>query len=147
MRRDDSDLARKVPMSVQAMRSNAEIRNGHGTFPDKFSISDPPFPTRPFRLILARRAPLDRLPHSLALSQKLLRSLHHGFPTPLARLGLLQQAPNLGSEKIELGRLILLSAEATNVVRLSAQHARVLAEDAQRKGLQHAGHRARGKTR
>jgi hypothetical protein len=30
------------------MHLNAEICNGHGTFPDKFSISDPPFPTRPF---------------------------------------------------------------------------------------------------
>jgi len=41
----DSDLVRKCPVSVIALRLNAEICNGHGTFPDKFSISDPPFST------------------------------------------------------------------------------------------------------
>jgi hypothetical protein len=40
----DSDLVRKCPVFVIAMRLNAEICNGHGTFPDKFAISDPPFP-------------------------------------------------------------------------------------------------------
>src|SRR3954470_13874216 len=41
----DSDLVRKCPASVITLRFNAEICNGHGTFPDKFSISDPPFST------------------------------------------------------------------------------------------------------
>src|SRR4051794_28007486 len=41
----DSDLVRKCPLSVITMRLNAEICNGHGTFPDKFSFSDPPSPT------------------------------------------------------------------------------------------------------
>jgi hypothetical protein len=44
----NSDLVRKSPVSVIAMPLNAETCNGHGTFPDKFSISDPPFSTRPF---------------------------------------------------------------------------------------------------
>jgi hypothetical protein len=52
----DSNLVRKCPVSVITMPLNAEICNGHGTFPDKFSISAPRFPTRPFRLILARVA-------------------------------------------------------------------------------------------
>jgi hypothetical protein len=41
----DSDLVRKCPVSVITVRLKTEICNGHGTFPDKFSISDPPFPT------------------------------------------------------------------------------------------------------
>jgi hypothetical protein len=48
----DSDLVRKCPVSVITMRLKAEICNGHGTFPDKFSISDPPFrPPFPTRLV------------------------------------------------------------------------------------------------
>jgi len=39
----DSDLVRKCPLSVTTMRLNAEICNGHGTFPDKLSIRDPSF--------------------------------------------------------------------------------------------------------
>jgi hypothetical protein len=41
----DSDLVRKCPLSVITLRLNAELCNGHATFPDKFSISDPSFPT------------------------------------------------------------------------------------------------------
>jgi hypothetical protein len=41
----DSHLVRKCPLSVITLRLNAELCNGHGTFPDKFSISAPSFPT------------------------------------------------------------------------------------------------------
>src|SRR3954465_4980136 len=37
----DSDLVRKCPLSVITMRLNAELCNGHGTFPDKFSNQRP----------------------------------------------------------------------------------------------------------
>jgi hypothetical protein len=43
----DSDLVRKSPVSVTTLRLNAEICNGQGTFPDKFSISDRPFLSGP----------------------------------------------------------------------------------------------------
>src|SRR3954470_15641896 len=71
----DSDLVRKCPVSVTTMRLNAEICNGHGTFPDKFSISDAPFPaalSRPRFPASAFPPVLSRPPFPAALSRPAL---------------------------------------------------------------------------
>src|SRR5262245_23205162 len=54
--------------------------------------------------------------------------LDHGF-AGLALLGLLEQAPDVRSQEVDLARHVLLAAETPHVVGLRPQDARVLGED------------------
>ena len=70
------------------------------------------------------------------LSEELHGALDDGVAAQLALLGLLEQAPDVRAEEVELGRHVLFAAEAADVVGLSAQDVRVLTEDRERERLE-----------